>query len=156
MNLAVNARDAMPVGGRLIIRTAGDESTGVRDRHRQRQRHAARRCIERVFEPFFTTKEVGKGTGLGLSTAYGIVKQSGGRHPGAERGGQGDACSPSRCRWRARRDDRRRRTADGRPPGGTETILVVEDDEQVRELVEQVLLRLGYDVLTAADGSGGD
>jgi two-component system cell cycle sensor histidine kinase/response regulator CckA len=149
MNLAVNARDAMPSGGRLIIRTAGNESsvflivtdTGV---------GIPLDILEHVFEPFFTTKEVGKGTGLGLSTAYGIVKQSKGDikvHSEVNKGTVFTISLPRACE-----------TVQAPPhdtvemPQGGETILLVEDEDQARELVEQVLLRLGYDVLTAADG----
>ena len=94
VNLAVNARDAMPGGGRLTIETSNaylDEayvetlpepvSAGpvrAHRRHRHRHRHGRRRRLEQVFEPFFTTKEVGKGTGLGLSQVYGFVRQTGG------------------------------------------------------------------------------
>jgi PAS domain S-box-containing protein len=146
MNLAVNARDAMPAGGRLIIRTDGNESsvflivtdTGI---------GISPQLLEYIFEPFFTTKEVGKGTGLGLSTAYGIVKQSKGDIKVQSELNKGTVFTISLPRVR-----------DPHPiehpaaPSGGETILLVEDDEQVRELVEQALLRLGYDVLTAVDG----
>ena len=149
MNLAVNARDAMPTGGRLIVRTAGSDSsvflivtdTGV---------GMSPDVLEHVFEPFFTTKEVGKGTGLGLSTAYGIVKQSKGDIKVHSEVGKGTVFTISLPRARETRPAARHDTAE--MPQGGETILLVEDDDQVRDLVEQVLLRLGYDVLTAGDG----
>ena len=149
MNLAVNARDAMPTGGRLIIRTEGNESTvflivtdtGI---------GMSPQLLEYIFEPFFTTKEVGKGTGLGLSTAYGIVKQSKGDIKVQSEVNKGTVFTISLPRAYEPHPVRARGPA-GKPPGG-ETILLVEDDAQVRDLVEQALLRLGYDVLTAADG----
>jgi two-component system cell cycle sensor histidine kinase/response regulator CckA len=149
MNLAVNARDAMPTGGRLIIRTEGNESTvflivtdtGI---------GMSPQLLEYIFEPFFTTKEVGKGTGLGLSTAYGIVKQSKGDIKVQSEVNKGTVFTISLPRVCEPHPVGARGTA-GKPPGG-ETILLVEDDAQVRDLVEQALLRLGYDVLTAADG----
>jgi CheY-like chemotaxis protein len=145
MNLAVNARDAMPTGGRLIIRTEGSEAsvflivkdTGI---------GISPQVLEYIFEPFFTTKEVGKGTGLGLSTAYGIVKQSKGDITVQSELSKGTVFTISLPRVRDPHPMTRA------TPSGGETILLVEDDEQVRELVEQALLRLGYDVLTAADG----
>ena len=145
MNLAVNARDAMPTGGRLIIRTEGSEAsvflivtdTGM---------GISPQVLEYIFEPFFTTKEVGKGTGLGLSTAYGIVKQSKGDIKVQSELNRGTVFTISLPRAR---DPQPIRAATS---SGGETILLVEDDEQERELVEQALLRLGYDVLTAADG----
>ena len=149
MNLAVNARDAMPSGGRLIIRTEGNESTvflivtdtGI---------GMTPQLLEYIFEPFFTTKEVGKGTGLGLSTAYGIVKQSKGDIKVQSEVNKGTVFTISLPRASAPQPVDVRGAA-AKPPGG-ETILLVEDDELVRDLVEQALLRLGYDVLTAADG----
>ena len=146
MNLAVNARDAMPAGGRLIIRTDGNESsvfmivtdTGI---------GISPHLLEYIFEPFFTTKEVGKGTGLGLSTAYGIVKQSKGDIKVQSELNKGTVFTISLPRVRDPNPIER-----AAAPSGGETILLVEDDEQVRELVEQALLRLGYDVLTAVDG----
>jgi two-component system, cell cycle sensor histidine kinase and response regulator CckA len=151
MNLAVNARDAMPTGGRLIIRTEGNESTvflivmdtGI---------GMTPQLLENIFEPFFTTKEVGKGTGLGLSTAYGIVKQSKGDIKVQSDVNKGTVFTISLPRVCEPHPAEARGAAEKRPGG--ETILLVEDDERVRDLVEQALLRLGYDVLTAADGGG--
>jgi two-component system, cell cycle sensor histidine kinase and response regulator CckA len=151
MNLAVNARDAMPVGGRLIIRTAtGDQMVYliVSDTGTGMPEHV----LGRIFEPFFTTKEVGKGTGLGLSTAWGIIKQSHGNITVRSEVDKGTTFTISLPMARAA--DERASPVEEEMPRGVETILLVEDDEQVRELIEQVLLRLGYDVLTAADGAG--
>ena len=150
MTLAVNARDAMPTGGRLIIRTEGSESTvflivtdtGI---------GMSPQLLEHIFEPFFTTKEVGKGTGLGLSTAYGIVKQSKGDIKVQSEVNKGTVFTISLPRVCEKPHPVGARGTAGKPPGA-ETILLVEDDDQVRDLVEQALLRLGYDVLTAADG----
>ena len=151
LNLAVNARDAMPVGGRLIIRTTGnasnvfvivtDNGTGIPPE-----------LVNRIFEPFFTTKEVGKGTGLGLSTAYGIIKQSRGDIQVQTAPGKGTVFTISLPVARKRGEAPAPANAD--MPGGDETILLVEDDDRTRDVVEQVLLRLGYDVLIAANGNG--
>jgi signal transduction histidine kinase len=166
LNLAVNARDAMPRGGRLTIETTNfvlnenyaqahfpirpgnyvmlavtDTGTGM-----------SPETLEHIFEPFFTTKEQGKGTGLGLAMVYGIVKQSGGyiyvyselEHgtsfkiylPKAEVKGEAQEAGP----------------AEGHAARGVETILVVEDEASVRDLVKGVLERQGYSVLEARDG----
>ncbi len=169
MNLCINARDAMPQGGRLVIETemvqldepychfypyvtpgryavlsVSDTGIGMDAETR-----------ERIFEPFFTTKERGKGTGMGLATVYGIVKQHGGfihvytepSHgslfrvylPAMEAGSSLTAAQkssvPSRAEMR-----------------GTETILLAEDHESIREMARQTLVSLGYRVLAAADG----
>lgn len=161
LNLAINARDAMPQGGRLIIETS---NVVISDR-------AARRygsiqaghhvCIsiadtgcgidpamqQRIFEPFFTTKEIGKGTGLGLSTVYGIVKQSGGYifvHSEAGRGATfkiylprvDEAIEPSDAR-------------ESEASSGSETVLLVEDDELIRKLTSSILEEHGYKVIEA-------
>jgi PAS domain S-box-containing protein len=150
MNLSVNARDAMPAGGRLIIRTAGNDSTVfiiVTDNGTG----IPPELMNRIFEPFFTTKEVGKGTGLGLSTAYGIIKQSRGDIQVQTELDKGTVFTISLPRARQAAET----PAPGRGdlPGGSETILLVEDNDQEREKVEQVLLGLGYDVLTAPNGN---
>ena len=165
INLAVNARDAMPRGGRLVIETTttaldgpwpalpevqpgtyvrlsvGDNGCGMDEGTRAR-----------IFEPFFTTKEPGKGTGLGLATVYGLVRQFSGHITVDTAVGRGTtftilfpAASPERA-------------GAGGPAGsgqerGTETILVVEDDASVRRITTKLLERLGYRVLAAADGA---
>lgn len=164
MNLAVNARDAMPGGGRLVIATSsvmlgatGGQEMGqppgpyVRltvsdtghgmDPDTQRQ----------VFEPFFTTKERGKGTGLGLSTVYGIVKQSGGYIRLHSRPGSGTSFVIDLPVADAELDETTR-PAGQADIAGRETILVVEDQEDVRRLVVESLGRYGYRTLEAADG----
>jgi PAS domain S-box-containing protein len=166
MNLVVNARDAMPHGGRITVETfdavlgedrasrrigvdAGDyvalsvSDTGC---------GMSAEVLSHIFEPFFTTKEKGKGSGLGLSTVYGIVRQAGGdlqveSHPGKgstfrvylprTEGGAGAKARPPDASRRAR---------------GSETVLLAEDDPLVRSLVAEVLRESGYRVLEAADG----
>jgi PAS domain S-box-containing protein len=151
LNLAVNARDAMPDGGRLSIATrdAGeyvllavtDTGCGMTD---EVQAH--------LFEPFFTTKGPGKGTGLGLSTVYGIVKQSGGHIEVESQPGMGTT-----VRVHLPRGDEapaeEKPPGDGLPPRGTETVLLAEDEDEVRALVRQVLQGGGYTVLEARDGA---
>jgi len=165
MNLATNARDAMPEGGVLRIVTSvleiernhpaapgsaeplryaclsvTDTGSGIEGKDR-----------ERLFEPFFTTKEVGKGTGLGLSIAYGIVKEHNGYIAVESEEGKGTTfrvylplISPDR------------RNSDNHepflPPRGTETVLVAEDDDEVRQLHKSLLEECGYSVIEAADG----
>jgi two-component system cell cycle sensor histidine kinase/response regulator CckA len=149
MNLVVNARDAMPGGGRLIVETSAtgphvvlsvtDTGTGMDEKTQAR-----------LFEPFFTTKEVGKGTGLGLATVYGIVQQSGGTVLVESAPGRG---STFRITFplAAGVAEAPAEAGQGRTVvGGTETILVVEDNAQIRALAVQVLQKHGYRVLEAA------
>jgi len=166
INLAANARDAMPKGGTLFIETdfqqldeifvrehgygtpgpyalisVTDTGTGIDEQ-----------TLEKIFDPFFTTKEVGKGTGLGLSIVYGIVKQHNGYINVYSEPGHGTifriylpAClgvgAPCQEVISA-----------APPPGGTETILVAEDDAAVSRLIESILTQYGYQVIHAADG----
>ncbi|WP_166038076.1 PAS domain S-box protein [Sphingosinicella sp. YJ22] len=167
LNLAVNARDAMPDGGKLTIETANthldrayvaensevlpgqyvaicvtDTGTGMDEE-----------TIARAYEPFFTTKEVGKGTGLGLSMVYGFVKQSGGHVKIYSEPGEGTCVKIYLPRLAG--DVREDEEKDAAPvPGGDgrETILVCEDDEDVRAYTVEVLRELGYRVLEAVDG----
>jgi PAS domain S-box-containing protein len=164
MNLAVNARDAMPEGGKLLIETSNVEIDEDYARSHSPMMPGKYVMVvvsdtgcgmdqetqARIFEPFFTTKEKGRGTGLGLATVYGIVKQSGGFIWVSSEPGQGStfkvyfprveevvpAAEPSRIRPKLAR--------------GSETVLVVEDEEGVRSLVRETLASQGYKVLEAA------
>jgi PAS domain S-box-containing protein len=166
LNLALNARDAMPLGGKLIVETAnrrfeGEQFTGqqqIPPGHYVLLAVSDTGCgmdaetRSHLFEPFFTTKTLGKGTGLGLSTVYGIVRQSGGHiavysEPGHGTSvkvylprvvGAGEVAGPAE---------------DGAPlPVGTETILIAEDEDRVRSLAVAVLAQQGYTVIEACDG----
>ncbi|MGM0576729.1 MAG: ATP-binding protein [Myxococcota bacterium] len=167
MNLATNARDAMPDGGTLLVGTAQRAP-----REEERRRHAdvaagpwvilrvsdtgegmTEPVRQRIFEPFYTTKPRGQGTGLGLSTVYGIVKQAGGDIDVWSRPGQGttfEIVLPA-----AHDESGIERGPSTRPRPGYEggaTILVVEDQAEVRAVVRRILERAGFDVLTARDG----
>lgn len=165
MNLVVNARDAMPQGGRLTLETDAvwiTESGSGLPADLKPGRYAVLRVsdtgvgippehLDRIFEPFFTTKEPGKGTGLGLSTVFGVAKQHGGTVTVTSTPGQGATFEV----WLPLLDmPAAAEKVGGRvlPPGGTETILLVEDDESVRNLTRAILESAGYKVLTAAHG----
>jgi hypothetical protein len=166
VNLALNARDAMPDGGRLALATANLRLDAAQDGHMATRIPAGdyvRIEIEDdgvgmdpdtmalVFEPFFTTKGVGKGTGLGLSTCYGIIQQARGYirlHSTPGRGTRFELLLPQV----ADEAEPVREQHQANAVEGTETVLVVEDDAQVRQLVERTLKRHGYRVLTA-DGA---
>jgi two-component system cell cycle sensor histidine kinase/response regulator CckA len=162
MNLALNARDAMPQGGTLTIETRNRaldpaycaQRVDVKPGHFVELRvsdtgHGIADDIrERIFEPFFTTKEKGKGTGLGLSTVFGIVSQSGGHIEVASVPGQGTTFTVY-LPQSERPLERAVAQVEAVLRSGSETILVVEDDDKVRELTRTVLRRSGYRVLEA-------
>jgi two-component system cell cycle sensor histidine kinase/response regulator CckA len=166
VNLAVNARDAMPGGGRLMIESrnldvevpgadgaplipaggyvllvVSDNGSGM-DAETQ----------SRIFEPFFTTKVHGKGTGLGLATVYGIVKQNGGHITVYSEPGHGTSFKIYFPRLDESAAEPRKPADSTEPPTGTETILLVEDERSLRELACRILEPSGYRVLTAANG----
>ncbi|MCR4309913.1 MAG: PAS domain S-box protein [Deltaproteobacteria bacterium] len=166
MNLCLNARDAMPSGGRLLLETAdvtvdakyvnthpyvtpgryaqltvSDTGTGM-----------DKETLGKVFEPFFTTKPVGQGTGLGLSSVYGIVKQSGGFIHAYSEPGNGSSFKVYFPAVEAPPDVVPGKRREEAVRGGTETILLAEDAESLRALAERILTGLGYTVLVARDG----
>jgi two-component system cell cycle sensor histidine kinase/response regulator CckA len=167
MNMAINARDATPNGGKLTLETANvsfhaksmspcpglepgdyallaitDTGTGMREEVRVR-----------AFEPFFTTKDVGHGTGLGLSTCYGIIKQSGGDITVTSEPARGTTFKIYLPRVDRPTTIPIQRLDSPQLPRGTETILLVEDDPALREMAATLLRRLGYAVLVGANGN---
>ena len=166
LNLAVNARDAMPKGGRLAIEVSAEEIGPEHQKRHPESRAGKFVCLAmidsgagiapknlpHIFEPFFTTKEAGKRTGLGLSTVYGIVKQ----HQGwIEVASELDSGTSFRVYLPLSKE--KESPADKKPSkqpvrGGSETILVVEDESAVRELVCRLLTGYGYEVLSAESG----
>ena len=169
LNLVVNARDAMPEGGKLRIEMA-NVAVGIAGGEAERGVVAGDyvrivvsdtghgmppEVIDRVFEPFFTTKEVGKGSGLGLSQVYGFVKQSDGHILINSTPGEGTAFtlylprSDVSIELSSARDDARAHEA----PGGSETVLIVDDNADVREVTTVIVGSLGYEVLSAMDAT---
>jgi CheY-like chemotaxis protein len=166
MNLVVNARDAMPRGGQLTIETGTrvfDDQYAQQHLDVQAARYAMMAVSDngcgmtpeiqaQIFEPFFTTKPVGKGTGLGLATVHGIVRQSGGHvyvYSEPERGTSFKVYLPTIEQPEAEP------VADGEreAPRGSETVLVVEDEDALREIIRICLVESGYTVLPAANAS---
>ena len=167
INLAINARDAMPSGGMLSITTGTSKDDG---KHREQEDEnlaglyvtidirdtgtgMTGEILSHIFEPFYTTKETGKGTGLGLSTAYGIIKQSGGSIHAESSPGKGTWFRVQLPASPGRPAPAKIRGGEEKPVAGSGTVLVVEDDANVRSLLENLLQRCGYTVMGAGSGS---
>jgi two-component system, cell cycle sensor histidine kinase and response regulator CckA len=167
VNLAVNARDAMPRGGKLTIETTNVEvdTDFARDHPPMYPGSFVRLCIKdtgvgmnsetqsRIFEPFFTTKELGKGTGLGLATVYGVVKQSGGFIWVSSELGRGSKFEIFLPRVRASINTTPRNTLTPTRSARSEAILLVEDDAAILELIRDWLYESGYTVFAASNGA---
>ena len=152
VNLAVNARDAMPDGGTLTIATSRAAGESVLVTVADTGGGMTPEVAARIFEPFFTTKEQGKGTGLGLSTVYGIVTQAGGRIQVDSKPGTGTTFEVYLPVTAALAASSPAEPVPQRLATGTETILFVEDDPAVRTLTERILRTAGYRVLAGVDG----
>ncbi len=167
MNLVVNARDALPQGGQIIIRTANSRLDQTQGRRWGVQLQPGpyvllavqdnglgmdEKTLSHIFEPFFTTKELGKGTGLGLSTVYGIIKQSEGYIWVDSRPGQGTVFQIFLPRADGFSDSLPDSSGSRTLLQGSETILVVEDNDLVRNLTREALQQFGYRVIEAANG----
>jgi PAS domain S-box-containing protein len=166
LNLAVNARDAMPKGGHLVISTSVSRITSAYASSHPEANAGEFACVtvadtgcgmddqtrSRLFEPFFTTKEVGKGTGMGLATAYGLIKQHNGWIEVETKLGAGSSFKIFLPTSRKPFEPEVKPTASPQALRGSETILVVEDEEPVREFVSSLLKEYGYNVRQAGNG----
>ena len=167
MNMVVNARDAMPQGGKLTIETANVDLNenyfceyGIKETPGHYVMLAVsdtgsgmdKETMGHIFDPFFTTKEVGKGTGLGLSTVYGIVKQNNGFVWVYSEPGQGSTFKIYLPKVEENADLEEKQRPSGVESGGSETVLIVEDDSCLRKLAQGILRRYGYRVLVAENG----
>jgi CheY-like chemotaxis protein len=169
MNLAVNAKDAMPEGGKFIVETANvtlDENYCMMHHLAQPGEYVQltvsdtghgmnRKTLEHIFEPFYTTKETGRGTGLGLATVYGIVKSHNGHITCYSEPAEGTTFKIYLPAIEFMGKIVRPQEEATISRGGTETILLVDDEEPIRILGAQILEEFGYTVLTAADGESG-
>ena len=170
LNLSINARDAMPDGGRLTIETANTwlDEPGARERDMAPGQYVAvgvsdtgtgmpPEVIERAFDPFFTTKPIGMGTGLGLSMIYGFAKQSGGQARIYSKVGQGTTVRLYLPRHAAQEANILGERPMAPPPlaEASATVLVVDDEPTVRMLVSEVLRELGYETIEAETGPAG-
>jgi PAS domain S-box-containing protein len=166
LNLAVNARDAMPKGGRLVIETSAVEFDETTPAHSAQMRHGKFICLavsdngtgiapenlSKIFDPFFTTKEVGKGTGLGLATVFGIIQQHQGWINVYSEVGKGTTFRIYLPRLSKTSEGKIATPTTEYGRGGNETILFVEDEPTLRSSVKTALSRLGYRVLDAING----
>jgi CheY-like chemotaxis protein len=161
LNLAVNARDAMPGGGRLAIRTRAPRVDAMSPPEQPRTIELAiadtgcgmtDAVRARIFEPFFTTKGVGRGTGLGLATVYGVIEQSGGQIEVESAPGAGTTFVIRLPATDAAAPVERSAVADDVRPAATETVLLVEDNDAVRAMARDALAGDGYQVIEAANG----
>ena len=167
MNLVLNARDAMPQGGKLTIETKAaelDEGYAIQHLSVRPGRYVMLAVSDtgvgmdadtqsRIFEPFFTTKEEGHGTGMGLSTVFGIVEQNGGSIWTYSEVGVGTTFRIYLPQIEEEEEEEEGESSFDEIPRGTETILLVEDDHLVRQQVQRMLTRVGYDVLEAQNGN---
>ncbi len=167
MNLVVNARDAMPGGGLIEIGTGSAQIDGSNPAHPPAARHGtyavltvrdsgtgiSAEALEHIFEPFFTTKSADKGTGLGLATVYGIVRQSEGYIQVDSEVGSGTAFHIYLPQIEAGVAEAQQGEIHVKTERGSETVLVAEDEEQVRHLVCHILRQQGYTVLEAENGA---
>ncbi|HEX9024002.1 MAG TPA: ATP-binding protein, partial [Geobacteraceae bacterium] len=167
MNLATNARDAMPGGGILTIET-GSQDVDSSFIHEYGYGEAGKYVTmvvsdsgrgmdavtcKKIFEPFFTTKEVGKGTGLGLSIVYGVVKQHNGYINVYSEPGKGTCFRIYLPQIYVENADNKEVAVPELPRMGSETVLVAEDDATIRKIVESILSKFGYEVILAVDGA---
>ncbi len=170
LNLAINARDAMPEGGRLTIETANSHLDDAYARAHPGEVEAGQYIVvcvtdtgtgmppetaARVFEPFFTTKPIGRGTGLGLSMLYGFAKQTGGHVKVYSEEGEGTTFRLYLPRWRGETAAETEPAAEIARDGAGQTVLLVEDEPAVRMLILETLDDLGYNAIEATDGPTG-
>jgi len=167
MNLVINARDAMPNGGKLTVETANVDLDGNYFRKHGIEEQVGsygvisvsdtgsgmdKETREHIFEPFFTTKEIGKGTGLGLSTVYGIVKQNNGFIWVYSESGQGSTFKVYLPKAKGDVEEEEKERTSVSELGGSETVLIVEDDDSLRNLARKTLQQHGYKVMDAENG----